>query len=336
VHSPAFVAAHAIVPGVAVTLWLELLGVAAAVLAISGAVAWWQHGRAAAGPSVWRRRARRLTADDLARMVAEADALRQHAIGARSAAVSAEYALTRAQARSRETQRAREVAWHDYDTAQRAYANAVRNPVMSESLWPMANTSGAWPVLVAGGAEPARSPEPVARTPAAAGEPAGTALALAEPAGALTTEPAPALTVEPPAGPVGPPAGPAGPPEGPALPHDLSRAALAAFRRGDLSVEQLRAVFRRFSGWDARLEQHEREVLRRRAAERDAHRRYTMAAAAERDANHEVDVAMAAARAWADEAVEAAEEARLARVFVEECLRHAAIRRRLRRHSAAG
>jgi hypothetical protein len=303
VHSPAFVAAPAMVPGIAVTLWLELLSVAAAVLAISGAIARWQHGRVASGPSVWRRRARRLTADDLARMVAESDALRQHAIGARSAAVSAEFAVTRAQARTRETQQAREIAWHEYDTAQRAYANAMRNPVMSESLWPMANTSGAWPVLVAGGAEPAL-------TSTAAGEPAGTVLALAEPS-----------------------AGRAEPPEEPALPHDLSRAALAAFRRGDLSVEQLRAVFRRFSGWDARLEQHEREVLRRRAAERDAHRRYTIAAAAERDANHEVDVAMAAARAWADEAVEAAEEARLARVFVEECLRHAAIRRRLRRRS---
>jgi hypothetical protein len=309
VHSPAFVAAPAIVPAVAVTLWLELFGTAAAVLAISGAIAWWQHRRAASGPSVWRRRARRLTADDLARMVAEADALRQHAIGARSAAVSAEFALTRARARSRETQQAREIAWHDYDTAQRAYANAMRNPVMSESLWPMASTSGAWPVLVAGGAEPALTSAP-------AGESSGTALALAEPA--LTAEPS---------------AGRAEPPEEPALPHDLSRAALAAFRRGDLSVEQLRAVFRRFSGWDARLERHEREVLRRRAAERDAHRRYTIAAAAERDANHEVDVAMAAARAWADEAVEAAEEARLARVFVEECLRHAAIRRRLRRRS---
>jgi hypothetical protein len=327
VHSPAFVAAPATVPAVAVILWLELLGIAAAVLVISGAIARWQHGRAASGPSVWRRRARRLTADDLARMVAEADALRRHAIGARSAAVSAEFAVTRARARSRETQQAREIAWHEYDAAQRAYANAMRNPVMSESLWPMANTSGAWPVLVAGGAEPAL-------TSAAAGDPSGTALALAvgpardvEPA--LAVEPARALAAEP-------SAGPGEPPEEPALPHDLSRAALTAFRRGDLSVEQLRAVFRRFSGWDARLEQHEREVLRRRAAEREAHRRYTIAAAAERAANREIDVAMVAARAWADEAAEAAEEARVARVFVEECLRHAAIRHRFWRRSGAG
>jgi hypothetical protein len=301
VHSPAFVAAP-FVPGVAVTLWLELLGGAATVLAMSGAIAWWQHRRAGSGPSVWRRRLRRLTADDLARMLVEADALRQHAVAARSAAMSADVALTRARARSGDTQRAREIAWHEYDTAQRAYANVMRNPAMGESLWPMTNTSGAWPVLVAGGAEPAF-------TPAVAGGPSGTALALAEPPAARR----------------------AGPPDEPVLPSDLSRAALAAFRRGDLTVEQLREVFRRFSGWDARLEQHEREVLRRRAAEREAHRRYTVAAAAERDANHEVDVATAAARAWADEAAEAAEEARLARVFVEECLRHAAIRRRLRR-----
>jgi hypothetical protein len=77
-------------------------------------------------------------------------------------------------------------------------------------------------------------------------------------------------------------------------------------------------------------------VLRRRAAEREAHRRYTVAAAAERDANHTIDVAMVAARAWADEAAEAAEEARIARLFVEECLRHAAIRRRLRRYPGSG
>jgi hypothetical protein len=290
------------VPWVAVALWLELLGVAATVLAVSGVIARWQHRRAASGPSVWRRRLRRLTADDLGRMLAEADALRQHAVTARSAAVSAELALTRAQARSRDAQQARELAWHEYDTAQRAYANAMRNPVLGEGLWPMMNTSGAWPVLVAGGAEPAP-------TPVVAGASPGSALAL--------VEPTPARRVEPPAE--------------PALLHDLSRAALTAFRRGDLSVEQLREVFRRFSGWDARLEQHEREVLRRRAAEREAHRQYTLAAAAERDANREVDVATVAVRAWADEAEEAAEEARLARVFVEVCLRHAAIRRRLRR-----
>lgn len=305
-HSSAFVAAP-FVPWVAVTLWLELLGFAVTVLAVSAAIAWWQQRLAASGPSVWRRRLRQLTAADLARMLAEVDALRQHAVAARSAAVSGELALTRARARSRDTQRAREVAWHEYDTAQRAYANAVRNPAMSENLWPMMNTSGAWPVLVAGGAEPAP-------TPVVAGGSSGSALALAEP----------------------PPVRPAEPPDEPVSPHDLSRAALTAFRRGDLSVEQLREVFRRFSGWDARLEQHEREVVRRRAAEREAHRRYTVAAAAERDANHEVDVATVAARAWADEAEEAVEEARLAQVFVDECLRHAAIPRRRRRRWGAG
>jgi hypothetical protein len=318
VHSPAIVAAPAgFVPGVAVTLWLELLGVACAVLAVSGALAWWQHRRAAPAPSVWRRRARRLTADDLARLLAEVDSLSQHATTAVAAATDAEFAVARAQGHCRNTQRARELAWHEYDTAQRAYANALRNPAMGEDVWPMVSTSGAWPVLVAGGSEPASSPHGDSGDVGGAressdggGGSAGTALAVSR---------SPAAAPVP------------YPDDEPVVSRDLSRAALAAYRRGDISVEQLREVFRHFSGWDGRHERHEREVLRRRAAEREAHRRYNAAAAAERIANDQADVAAAAARAWAEEAVEATEEARIARVFVNECLRHAAIRRRLRR-----
>jgi hypothetical protein len=319
VQSPAIVAAHpALVPWVAISLWLALLGAAGGVLAVSGTVAWRQHRSAATAPSVWARRARRLNAVDLARLFAEVDSLVQHANAAAVAASRAELVLGQALARRRDVQCARDLAWREYDAAQRAYTNALRNPALYEDSWPMTSTSGAWPVLVAGGSEQAVPPADegwtaeavtevaagVAAAEAAAGTVSGTALAVAAPP-ERGAEPVPM--------------------------HDLSRAALTAYRRGDLSVEQLREVFRRFSGWDSRHERHERAMLRWRVAEREAHRRYDMAAVAERIANHEVDVSAAAARAWADEAAEAAEDARIAQVFVSECLRHATIRRRLRR-----
>src|SRR5262249_3820023 len=158
-------------------------------------------------------------------------------------------------ARCRDVQRARDLAWREYDAAHRASVNALRNPALCEDVWPMTSTSGAWPVLVAG-SEQAFPPtdqgwaaEAVSGTVTEAVS--GTALAGAAPPD-RGAEPVPV--------------------------RDLSRAALTAYRRGDLSVEQLRDVLRHFSGWDSRREQHERQMLRRRAAERAAHRRYDMAA----------------------------------------------------------
>jgi hypothetical protein len=113
------------------------------------------------------------------------------------------------------------------------------------------------------------------------------------------------------------------------LRDEVARAALTAYRRGGISVEQLRAVLRHTDGWNHVHARHEREVLLRRAAERAAHRRYTAAALTERSAYQAVDVAAAAARAWADEAMDAAEDARLARTYLTHCLRRASVRRRL-------
>jgi hypothetical protein len=107
-------------------------------------------------------------------------------------------------------------------------------------------------------------------------------------------------------------------------------AALAAYRRGDLNTEQLRAVYAKVSGGDGAREQHEREVHRRLTAEREAHRRFAAAATAERQAYEAADVAVVAAHALADEAATANEEARRARVFAEECVRQAGGRRQLR------
>jgi hypothetical protein len=330
-----------VVPGVALTLWLGLVGVACAVLVSAGAVAWWQQRRAAPEPSVWRKRPRRLRPDQVAFLLSEADALAEQASAAAAAAMGAAATMTGAQARCRSTQQARERAWHEYDTAQQAYVTALRERTASDRAWPLPYQSGSWPVLATA------APATVIPAPRRA-EPPVVGMALAVPArgghGAPSAlAPSPPAPSRPAAGPFVPSrpapiplaAGPFVPGHGdePVRHTDVSRAALAAYRRGDLSLEQLRVVFRRFSGWDLQQEQHEREVLRRRAAEREAHRRYDAAAAAERLVYQEVDVATAAARAWADEAADAEAEALAAREIADECLRSEARRRRPRRPS---
>lgn len=104
-------------------------------------------------------------------------------------------------------------------------------------------------------------------------------------------------------------------------PSTLLRAALIAYRRGDISVDQLRDVFGWSTGWSGEYDRYELDAVRRRAAERDAHRRYDLASAAERAARHDVDVATAAARAWAQEAEDAAVEADAATRYAEDLLR---------------
>src|SRR5213079_2402559 len=72
----------------------------------------------------------------------------------------------------------------------------------------------------------------------------------------------------------------------------VSRAALAAFRRGDITVDDLNAVFRQASGWDPMLELQAREVELRRSAESQARKAYQAATAAERSAVKAADVAV--------------------------------------------
>jgi hypothetical protein len=316
VNAPANLAASAgFVPAIAVTLWLALLGAAGVVLLATGALAWWQRRQATVVPMppVTPLRTRRPTPQDLARLLAEVDALSIQAVSAGTAAAGAEAAVATARARCRVAEWVRERAWYEYDTAQQAYVAALRAGPAGEAVWPSASPSGAWPVLVAGGAEPAASlvvngVPIVDGVPIVAGVPTAVAVVTA---------------------PAGPPV--PRPREESDLRDEVARAALGAYRRGGISVEQLREILRHSSGWNHVHARHEREVLLRRAAEREAHRRYNAAAAAERSAHLAVDVATVAARAWADEAAEAAEEALLARAFATERLRRAAIRRRLRR-----
>ncbi|HET6213979.1 MAG TPA: hypothetical protein VFE14_14035, partial [Micromonosporaceae bacterium] len=105
------------------------------------------------------------------------------------------------------------------------------------------------------------------------------------------------------------------------LEREVSRAALAAYRRGDLSVDQLREVFRRTGGWDPVLEQREREVASLRAEAHRAHRAYDAAVAAERAAASATGIADVAAHALAEEATDAAADARAAREAAETCAR---------------
>jgi hypothetical protein len=116
----------------------------------------------------------------------------------------------------------------------------------------------------------------------------------------------------------------------PPLTQEVSRAALAAFKRGDLSVEELREVWQRAGGWDSGQEQQDQTLTRARAEEHAAQRAYGLAAAGERHLCREAEIVEVAARALADEAVAASEEAHTARVAYEEA-RRAAKRRRWKR-----
>ncbi|MDG6100799.1 hypothetical protein Daura_02320 [Dactylosporangium aurantiacum] len=91
--------------------------------------------------------------------------------------------------------------------------------------------------------------------------------------------------------------------------REISRAALAAFKRGDITVDALESVFRGASGWDPLHELQAREIELRRSAESRARRLYDAAAAAERAAVKAADVAVVAAHALVQEAAEVAAEA---------------------------
>jgi hypothetical protein len=101
--------------------------------------------------------------------------------------------------------------------------------------------------------------------------------------------------------------------------REVTRAAYGAYRRGDISLDQLQEVLRRASGWDAEREQHEHRVTQLRAREGAARRRYYGFAASERVARKAADVAAVAAQALVDEAAEAIAEAHAARQLAEDC-----------------
>jgi hypothetical protein len=95
----------------------------------------------------------------------------------------------------------------------------------------------------------------------------------------------------------------------PAGQREVAGAALAAYRRGDLSEEQLWRVWGWGTGWDPELAARERELLRARAARREANLSYRAAASRERAASAALEIAEVQARALAEEAATATAEA---------------------------
>ena len=90
--------------------------------------------------------------------------------------------------------------------------------------------------------------------------------------------------------------------------REIAQAALGAYRRGDITVEDLRRVWFTASGWDAGREQVEHDLLRRRSAELAARRAYHMAVTTARIARRAEEISEVAAKALQSEATAAAIE----------------------------
>jgi hypothetical protein len=114
--------------------------------------------------------------------------------------------------------------------------------------------------------------------------------------------------------------------------REVSRAALAAYRRGDISLQELREVFRRAGDWDPVQEDRERILDRGGMRLTMARRAYDQAAALARRAEQEARVAEATAQELLTEATESAAEAREAYLTAQRFTR----RRRPRRGRRAG
>ena len=126
-------------------------------------------------------------------------------------------------------------------------------------------------------------------------------------------------------------AGAAGAMDGPERERAVSRAALSAYRRGDISVQELREVFHRAGDWDPAQEERERAADRCRIQQAAARRVHDRAAAAARRAEQEAQVAEVAAQALVDEAAESAVEAHEALLAAQRYARRRGLPRQRRR-----
>jgi len=93
----------------------------------------------------------------------------------------------------------------------------------------------------------------------------------------------------------------------------VARAARDAYRRGELTEEQLRAVWQKVDGWGQALQAKTSETSRLRVEVADAWRRYQLASTAVRMARQRAEIAQVAARALKEEAADAARDAELAK-----------------------
>jgi hypothetical protein len=101
--------------------------------------------------------------------------------------------------------------------------------------------------------------------------------------------------------------------------REVTRAALAAYRRGELSAGQLRTVFSRSGDWNPAQQERERTAERLALEEGRTRRAYDAAATTERLAREALHVAETAARARTQEAVDAAVEAQVVAEAAEAC-----------------
>jgi hypothetical protein len=91
--------------------------------------------------------------------------------------------------------------------------------------------------------------------------------------------------------------------------REVSRAALSAYRRGELSVDELREVFHRSGDWDPEHEELDRRTSHLRAEELAARRAYERAAQVARRAYEALRAAETQSREMSGEAMAAAVEA---------------------------
>jgi hypothetical protein len=91
--------------------------------------------------------------------------------------------------------------------------------------------------------------------------------------------------------------------------REISRAARAAYKRGDLTMEQLRAVWQQVDGWDQARQDRAHELSRLRAEDAEASRLFHVAASRERTARRAAEVARVSSHALTQEAADAAYEA---------------------------
>jgi hypothetical protein len=103
------------------------------------------------------------------------------------------------------------------------------------------------------------------------------------------------------------------------LQREISSAARAAYKRGEITVEELRAVWQKVDGWDQEREDRAHELSRLRAEEAEAWRRYHAATFAENTSRRAAELAEAASRALTEEAADAARRAELARIAAADC-----------------
>lgn len=101
--------------------------------------------------------------------------------------------------------------------------------------------------------------------------------------------------------------------------REVSRAALAAYRRGDISVDELHAVWKRVDGWDEVREEQERELNRLRSEEIKTRKALDAAESALGPARRDAQSADGVARARSQEATAADQAARAAYARAEEC-----------------